>query len=80
MACAASNGRAYPVFGLWPLALRDELRRAMIEEDIRKVDVWTARYRLARGGSLVEILWINCALNAFLSTRIHASLKFKVCG
>jgi molybdopterin-guanine dinucleotide biosynthesis protein A len=48
MACAASNGRTHPVFGLWPLALRDELRRAMVEEDIRKVDVWTVRYRLAR--------------------------------
>jgi molybdopterin-guanine dinucleotide biosynthesis protein A len=48
MACAASGGRAHPVFGLWPVRLRDELRRAMTEEDIRKVDIWTARYRLAQ--------------------------------
>ncbi len=48
MACAASDGRAHPVFGLWPVRLRDELRRAMTEEDIRKVDVWTALYRLAQ--------------------------------
>ena len=48
MACAASDGRAHPVFGLWPVRLRDELRRAMTEEDIRKVDVWTARYHLAQ--------------------------------
>ena len=48
MACAASEGRNHPVFGLWPLRLRHDLRSAMIEEDIRKVDVWTARYRLAR--------------------------------
>ncbi len=48
MACAASGGRAHPVFGLWPVRLRDALRRAMTEEDIRKVDVWTARYRLAQ--------------------------------
>jgi molybdopterin-guanine dinucleotide biosynthesis protein A len=47
IACAASRGRAQPVFALWPVALRDELRRAMLEEDMRKVDVWTARYRLA---------------------------------
>jgi molybdopterin-guanine dinucleotide biosynthesis protein A len=26
--------------------LADDLRRAMVEEGIRKVDVWTARYRL----------------------------------
>ena len=47
LACAASAGRAHPVFGLWPIALREALRRAMTREDIRKVDVWTARYRLA---------------------------------
>lgn len=46
LACAASNGRPHPVVGLWPVALRDELRRAMTAEEIRKVDVWTARYRL----------------------------------
>ena len=46
MACAASGGRAHPVFGLWPVALADELRRALVEEQVRKVDVWTARFRL----------------------------------
>ncbi len=47
LACAASGGRAHPVFGLWPLALRDDLARALREERVRKVDVWTGRYRLA---------------------------------
>jgi molybdenum cofactor guanylyltransferase len=47
LVCAASGGRSHPVFGLWPVALRDELRRAMSEEGIRKVDAWTSRYRLA---------------------------------
>ena len=47
MACAASDGRHHPVFGLWPVALRHDLRRAVFDEDIRKVDIWTARYRLA---------------------------------
>jgi molybdenum cofactor guanylyltransferase len=47
MACAASGGRNHPVFGLWPVRLRGELRRAMAEEGIRKVDAWTGRYRLA---------------------------------
>ena len=41
-------GRDHPVFGLWPVGLADDLRRAVVDEDIRKVDVWTARYRLAR--------------------------------
>ena len=48
MACATSRGRDHPVFGLWPVRLKDDLRHALVEEDIRKVDVWTARYRMAR--------------------------------
>jgi molybdopterin-guanine dinucleotide biosynthesis protein A len=48
LACAASGGRAQPVFGLWPVRLADALRAAMTDEKIRKVDAWTARYRLAQ--------------------------------
>ena len=47
MACAASGGRTHPVFGLWPVRLAGELRHALADEDIRKIDLWTARYRLA---------------------------------
>ncbi len=46
MAAARSDGQDHPVFGLWPVRLRADLRRAM-DEGVRKVDVWTARYRLA---------------------------------
>ena len=45
LACAASDGRAHPVFGLWPLDLRDDLREAL-KGGLRKVDQWTARFRL----------------------------------
>lgn len=48
MTCAASGGRDHPVFGLWPVGLAGDLRSAVVDEEIRKVDVWTARYRLAR--------------------------------
>ncbi|HUT50182.1 MAG TPA: molybdenum cofactor guanylyltransferase MobA [Alphaproteobacteria bacterium] len=47
MACAMSDGRSHPVVGLWPVRLAGELRGALLEEDIRKIDVWTARYRMA---------------------------------
>ena len=47
MACAMSGGRDHPVFGLWPVSLAEELRGALVDEDIRKVDRWTDRYRLA---------------------------------
>jgi molybdopterin-guanine dinucleotide biosynthesis protein A len=48
LACAQSHGRDHPVFGLWPLALRDALRQALVEDDIRKVDIFTARYELVQ--------------------------------
>ena len=47
LAVAASGGQAHPVIGLWKVALRDELRHALVDEDLRKIDRWTARYRLA---------------------------------
>lgn len=47
LACAASGGRAHPVFGLWPVALREDLRRAL-GDGVRKVDLWTGRFRVAR--------------------------------
>lgn len=44
---AASGGRAHPVVALWPVRLAGELRRALAEEGVRKIDAWTARYRTA---------------------------------
>lgn len=48
LACAVSAGQAYPVVGLWPVRLHDDLRKAMVDEDIRKVDRWTARHKLVQ--------------------------------
>ena len=47
LAVAASGGRSHPVIGLWKVALRGKLRHALVEEGLRKIDLWTARYRLA---------------------------------
>jgi molybdopterin-guanine dinucleotide biosynthesis protein A len=47
LAVAASGGQTHPVIGLWKVALRGELRDALVGEDIRKIDRWTARYPLA---------------------------------
>jgi molybdopterin-guanine dinucleotide biosynthesis protein A len=47
LACAESDGQAQPVFGLWPLALRADLRHALADEGIHKVDQWTGRYHLS---------------------------------
>ena len=47
LAVAASGGQTHPVIGLWSVGLRNELRDALVGEGIRKIDRWTARYRLA---------------------------------
>jgi len=47
IAMAASAGQVHPVVGLWPVALAEDLRHALVEEGIRKVDAWTARHRVA---------------------------------
>jgi molybdenum cofactor guanylyltransferase len=47
LAVASSGGQTHPVIGLWSVRLRGELRHALVEEDIRKIDRWTARYPVA---------------------------------
>lgn len=44
ISCARSGDRTHPVFALWSVNLTDDLRRAMIEENMRKIDRWTARH------------------------------------
>ena len=44
--CARSNANVHPVVALWPVALRDELRRAL-DEGVRRVRDFSARYQLA---------------------------------
>lgn len=46
LACATSGGQAHPPIGLWPVALRGELRTALLAGE-RKIDRWTARFGCA---------------------------------
>ena len=47
LACARSGEWRHPVVGLWPVGLRDDLRRALAEEGLRKIESWTARHGVA---------------------------------
>jgi molybdopterin-guanine dinucleotide biosynthesis protein A len=47
LACARSGEWRHPVVALWPVALRDDLRRAVTQEGLRKIEVWTARHGVA---------------------------------
>jgi molybdopterin-guanine dinucleotide biosynthesis protein A len=63
LAVAASGGQSHPVIGLWSVALREELRHALTVEDIRKIDRWTARYRLA------TVIWPTEPLDPFFNAN-----------
>jgi molybdenum cofactor guanylyltransferase len=63
LAVAASDGQSHPVIGLWSVALRDELRHSLVVEDIRKIDRWTARYRLA------TVTWPVTPLDPFFNAN-----------
>ena len=47
LAQARSFGRRHPVFGLWPVSIRQDLRTALIEDGLRKIDDFTDRFSLA---------------------------------
>jgi molybdenum cofactor guanylyltransferase len=47
LACAHSGEWRHPVVGLWHVGLREDLRHAVTVEDLRKIEVWTARHGVA---------------------------------
>jgi molybdopterin-guanine dinucleotide biosynthesis protein A len=47
LACARSGEWRHPVVGLWPLALRDSLRKSLVEDNLRKIEAWTAQHGVA---------------------------------
>lgn len=47
LACARSGEWRHPVVGLWPLALREDLRKALMVEGLHKIEIWTARHGIA---------------------------------
>jgi len=47
LACARSGDWRHPVVGLWPVALRGDLRRALVDEHLHKIEIWTARHGIA---------------------------------
>lgn len=63
LACATSRRRTHPVVALWPVALADALEQALVGEDIRKIDRWTARYRL------VEVSFDDTGVDPFFNAN-----------
>lgn len=69
MACAVSNERTHPPIAIWPVALRDVLRKSMIDEDMRKIDKWTARY------SIVHVPFENFGIDPFFNVNRPENLE-----
>ena len=46
IALAKSGGKLHPVFGLWPVALADDLRTWLTEGENRKVLAWVDRHEM----------------------------------
>ena len=47
LACARSGEWRHPVVGLWPVALRQDLRAAIVRDGLRKIEIWTGRHGVA---------------------------------
>ncbi|MFN3674052.1 MAG: molybdenum cofactor guanylyltransferase MobA [Bosea sp. (in: a-proteobacteria)] len=63
LACAASGGWTHPVIGLWPVSLREDLRRALTLEQERKIDRWTARH------GIVAVEWPTAPVDPFFNAN-----------
>ncbi len=79
MACAMSGDRTHPPIAIWPVELRDDLRKAMIDEEMRKIDRWTARYKIVHVSfddpGMDPFFNINRAENLEEAERYLAGLK-----
>jgi molybdopterin-guanine dinucleotide biosynthesis protein A len=63
LACAASAGQSHPVVGLWPIDIAEDLRGALVDEGVRKIDAFTARYPLA------TVQWPTDPLDPFFNAN-----------
>ncbi len=63
LACARSGDWRHPVVGLWPVALRENLRHALIDEDLHKIEIWTARH------GIVTVDWPTTPVDPFFNVN-----------
>ncbi len=70
LACArsAEDGQTHPVIGLWPVALREDLRASLLGGE-RKIDRWTARHGCAHAD------WPSRPVDPFFNANAPADLE-----
>jgi molybdopterin-guanine dinucleotide biosynthesis protein A len=78
LACAHSGDWRHPVVGLWPVALREDLRHAITVDNLRKIEVWTARHGVALADWPVEpvdpFFNVNTPEDVESATRLASSV------
>jgi len=76
LACARSGEWRHPVVALWPVQLRNDLRHAVTNEGLRKIELWTARHGVALAGWPAEpvdpFFNVNTPEDAAAAERIAA--------
>jgi len=63
LACAKSGEWRHPVAALWRVELREDLRKALTVEGLRKIEIWTERH----GVALAE--WPEQPVDHFFNTN-----------
>jgi molybdenum cofactor guanylyltransferase len=66
LACASSAHRRHPLAALWPVGLRENLRVAVVNEGVGKVETWTARH----GAAIAE--WPTTPVDPFFNVNTPA--------
>ena len=66
LACAQSGDWRHPVVALWPIKVRDDLRHALVQEGLRKIEAWTARH----GVGIAE--WPSTPFDPFFNVNTPA--------
>ena len=68
IALAASGGREHYTVALWPVGLRADLRRALVERDERRVGTFIARH------GAVAVAWPTAPVDPFLNVNTPEDL------
>lgn len=68
IAVAASGGRRHHVIALWPVRIAAPLRRALVDEDLRKVERFVARWAVA------EVAWTTAPSDPFFNVNTPEDL------
>ena len=69
LACARSGDWRHPVVALWPVALRENLRHALVDEDLHKIEIWTARH------GIVAVDWATTPVDPFFNVNTPADAE-----